>query len=66
MLRGSGRALGPARAQPYECYDELEFMIPVGKNGDCFDRYLVRIEEMRESRADHEAVHRSACPTGRC
>jgi NADH-quinone oxidoreductase subunit D len=37
------------RAQPYECYDEFEFQIPVGKNGDCFDRYLCRMEEMRQS-----------------
>ena len=37
------------RAQPYECYDEFEFQIPVGKNGDCYDRYLVRVEEMRQS-----------------
>jgi NADH-quinone oxidoreductase subunit D len=48
MLRGSGVPWDLRRAQPYECYDELEFLIPVGKNGDCFDRYLVRIEEMRE------------------
>jgi len=37
------------RAQPYECYDEFDFQIPVGKNGDCYDRYLVRMQEMRES-----------------
>ncbi len=49
MLRGSGVPWDLRRAQPYECYDEFEFLIPVGKNGDCFDRYLVRIEEMRES-----------------
>ena len=49
MLRGSGVAWDLRRAQPYECYDELDFQIPVGKNGDCFDRYLVRIEEMRQS-----------------
>jgi len=49
MLRGSGMPWDLRRAQPYECYDELEFLIPVGKNGDCFDRYLVRMEEMRES-----------------
>src|SRR5690606_23784093 len=35
--------------QPYECYDELEFDIPIGKNGDCYDRYLIRMEEMRQS-----------------
>ncbi len=49
MLRGSGVPWDLRRAQPYECYDEFDFLIPVGKNGDCFDRYLVRIEEMRES-----------------
>ena len=48
MLRASGVPWDLRRAQPYECYDELEFLIPVGKNGDCFDRYLVRMEEMRE------------------
>ncbi|MCB1437879.1 MAG: NADH-quinone oxidoreductase subunit D [Rhodobiaceae bacterium] len=49
MVRGSGAAWDLRRAQPYECYSELEFDIPVGKHGDCFDRYLVRMEEMRQS-----------------
>jgi NADH-quinone oxidoreductase subunit D len=49
MARGSGLAWDLRRAQPYECYDEFEFQIPVGKNGDCFDRYLCRMAEMRES-----------------
>jgi NADH-quinone oxidoreductase subunit D len=49
MVRGSGMAWDLRRAQPYECYSDLEFDIPVGKNGDCYDRYLVRMEEMRES-----------------
>ncbi len=49
MVRGSGMAWDLRRAQPYECYDEFEFQIPVGTNGDCFDRYLVRMEEMRQS-----------------
>jgi NADH-quinone oxidoreductase subunit D len=49
MLRGSGVAWDLRRSQPYDCYDDLEFKIPVGKNGDCYDRYLCRIEEMRES-----------------
>jgi NADH-quinone oxidoreductase subunit D len=49
MVRGSGAAWDLRKAQPYECYDELEFDIPVGKNGDCYDRYLVRMEEMRQS-----------------
>ncbi|WP_108484622.1 NADH-quinone oxidoreductase subunit D [Oceaniglobus ichthyenteri] len=49
MVRGSGMAWDLRRAEPYECYDEFEFGIPVGKNGDCYDRYLVRMQEMRES-----------------
>ncbi|OUS15031.1 NADH dehydrogenase [Rhodospirillales bacterium 47_12_T64] len=49
MIRGSGVAWDLRKSQPYDCYDELDFDIPVGKNGDCFDRYLVRIEEMRQS-----------------
>ena len=49
MVRGSGLAWDLRRAQPYECYDEFEFDIPVGKNGDCYDRYLCRMQEMRES-----------------
>jgi NADH-quinone oxidoreductase subunit D len=49
MVRGSGMAWDLRRAQPYEIYDELKFRIPVGKNGDCYDRYLCRMDEMRES-----------------
>ena len=49
VLRGSGAAWDLRRAQPYECYSELDFDIPVGKHGDCYDRYLVRMEEMRQS-----------------
>jgi len=49
MVRGSGAAWDLRKAQPYECYDELEFDIPIGKNGDCYDRYLIRMEEMRQS-----------------
>jgi NADH-quinone oxidoreductase subunit D len=49
MARGSGLAWDLRRAQPYECYDEFAFQIPVGKNGDCYDRYLIRMQEMRES-----------------
>ncbi|MBV0911430.1 NADH-quinone oxidoreductase subunit D [Anianabacter salinae] len=57
MVRGSGLAWDLRRAQPYECYDEFEFQIPVGKNGDCYDRYLVRMAEMRES----VKIMRQAC-----
>ena len=49
VLRGSGAAWDLRRSQPYECYSELDFDIPVGKHGDCYDRYLVRMEEMRQS-----------------
>jgi NADH-quinone oxidoreductase subunit D len=49
MVRGSGAAWDLRRAQPYECYSELEFDIPVGKNGDNYDRQLIRMEEMRQS-----------------
>ena len=49
MVRGSGIAWDLRRAQPYECYDEFDFQIPIGKNGDCYDRYLCRVLEMRES-----------------
>ena len=49
MVRGSGMAWDLRKSQPYEVYDELEFNIPLGKNGDNFDRYLCRVEEMRES-----------------
>ncbi|MFG1357801.1 NADH-quinone oxidoreductase subunit D [Xanthobacter pseudotagetidis] len=49
VLRGSGAAWDLRRAQPYECYSELDFDIPVGRHGDCYDRYVVRMEEMRQS-----------------
>ena len=49
MLRGSGVPWDLRKSQPYECYNEFDFKIPIGKNGDCYDRYLCRIEEMRES-----------------
>ena len=57
MVRGSGLAWDLRRAQPYECYDEFDFRIPVGKNGDCYDRYLCRMEEMRQS----AHIMRQAC-----
>jgi len=49
MLRGSNVPWDLRKSQPYECYEQMEFKIPVGKNGDCYDRYLCRIDEMRES-----------------
>ncbi|MDP3868197.1 NADH-quinone oxidoreductase subunit D [Phenylobacterium sp.] len=49
MVRGSGIAWDLRRSQPYECYDEMDFEIPLGLNGDCYDRYLCRMQEMRES-----------------
>ena len=49
MLRGSGIPWDIRKSNPYECYEDFNFKIPVGKNGDCYDRYLCRIEEMRES-----------------
>ncbi len=57
MVRGSGLAWDLRRAQPYECYDEFDFQIAIGKNGDCYDRYLVRMAEMRES----VKIMRQAC-----
>ena len=49
MLRGSGFAWDLRKKQPYDVYDQLDFDIPVGVNGDCYDRYLVRVEEMRQA-----------------
>ena len=49
MVRGSGAAWVFRKAQPYECYDEMEFDVPIGKNGDNYDRYLIRMIEMRQA-----------------
>jgi NADH-quinone oxidoreductase subunit D len=49
IVRGSGAAWDLRKSQPYECYEEMDFDIPVGENGDCYDRYLIRMEEMRQS-----------------
>ncbi len=65
MVRGSGMAWDLRRAQPYECYDEFDFLIPVGKNGDCYDRYLCRMEEMRQSlRIMLQAIEKLRAPEG--
>jgi NADH-quinone oxidoreductase subunit D len=49
MLRASGIPWDLRKAQPYEVYDRMDFLVPVGKHGDCYDRYLVRMAEIRES-----------------
>jgi NADH-quinone oxidoreductase subunit D len=49
MLRGSGVAWDLRKSEPYDVYDKMDFDIPIGKNGDCYDRYLIRLEEMRQS-----------------
>ncbi|HRO14504.1 MAG TPA: NADH-quinone oxidoreductase subunit D [Paracoccus sp. (in: a-proteobacteria)] len=66
MVRGSGLAWDLRRSQPYECYDEFEFEVPVGTNGDCYDRYLCRMEEMIQStRIVRQAIARlKAEPAG--
>ncbi len=65
MARSAGLAWDLRRAQPYECYDEFEFQIPVGKNGDCYDRYLMRMEEMRQSLSImRQAIHKLREATG--
>ncbi len=66
MVRASGAAWDLRKAQPYECYPELDFDIPVGRNGDCYDRYLVRMEEMRQSvRIMRQCVDMLNRPDGR-
>jgi NADH-quinone oxidoreductase subunit D len=66
MVRGSGAAWDLRKAQPYECYGELDFDIPVGRNGDCYDRYCIRMEEMRQSvRIMRQCIARLRRPDGR-
>ncbi len=65
MVRGSVMAWDLRRAQPYECYDEFDFQIPVGTKGDCFDRYLCRMMEMRESvKIIQQAIEKLGHATG--
>ena len=65
MVRGSGAAWDLRKSQPYECYAELDFDIPVGKNGDCYDRYHIRVEEMRQSiRIMKQCIERLRRPDG--
>jgi len=65
MVRGSGAVWDLRRAQPYECYSELEFDIPIGKNADCYDRYLLRMEEMRQSvRIIRQCIRKLRSPEG--
>lgn len=66
MVRGSGAAWDLRKAQPYDCYAEMDFDIPVGKNGDCYDRYLIRMEEMRQSvRIMKQCIEKLRSPDGR-
>ena len=65
MVRGSGAAWDLRKAQPYECYAEMDFDIPIGKNGDCYDRYLIRMEEMRQSvRIMKQCIQKLRAPEG--
>jgi NADH-quinone oxidoreductase subunit D len=65
MLRGSGAPWDLRKSQPYECYADLEFDIPVGKNGDNWDRYLIRMEEMRQAvRIMKQCISRLNAPAG--
>jgi NADH-quinone oxidoreductase subunit D len=65
MVRGSGAAWDLRKSQPYECYGEMEFDIPIGKNGDCYDRYCIRMEEMRQSvRIMKQCIEKLRAPDG--
>jgi NADH dehydrogenase (ubiquinone) Fe-S protein 2 len=59
MLRGSGVPWDVRKSQPYDAYDQVEFDVPVGVNGDCYDRYLCRMEEFRQSlRIIHQCLNK--------
>src|ERR1700716_545071 len=65
MVRGSGAAWDLRKSQPYECYAEMDFDIPIGKNGDCYGRYCIRMEEMRQSiRIMKQCVAKLRAPEG--
>jgi NADH-quinone oxidoreductase subunit D len=65
MVRGSGAAWDLRKAQPYDCYAEMDFDIPIGRNGDCYDRYLIRMEEMRQSvRIMQQCITKLRAPDG--
>ncbi len=65
MVRGSGATWDLRKAQPYECYAEMDFDIPIGRNGDCYDRYLIRMEEMRQSvRIMRQCIQKLRAPEG--
>ncbi|MBX9822776.1 NADH-quinone oxidoreductase subunit D [Afipia birgiae] len=65
MVRGSGAAWDLRKSQPYECYAEMDFDIPIGKNGDCYDRYCIRMEEMRQSvRIMKQCIEKLRAPEG--
>jgi NADH-quinone oxidoreductase subunit D len=65
MVRASGAAWDLRKAQPYECYSEMDFDIPIGKNGDCYDRYCIRMEEMRQSvRIMKQCIAKLRAPDG--
>jgi NADH-quinone oxidoreductase subunit D len=65
MVRGSGAAWDLRKSQPYECYAEMDFDIPIGKNGDCYDRYCIRMEEMRQSvHIMQQCIERLRAPGG--
>jgi NADH-quinone oxidoreductase subunit D len=65
MVRGSGVPWDLRKSQPYECYEEMEFDIPIGKNGDNYDRQMIRMEEMRESvRIMKQCIAKLRAPDG--